>query len=111
MITIGYDFQGWPIKAHNLREVLDSLGFKKTKDGNYIIKADNPLLDAYPMLLEDDGMAYGVNGQYITEASSDTYEENIAGTDVKVFNVFREPVHDLKKDEEQLEKMYNETKD
>lgn len=109
MITIGYDFQGWPMKAMNLREILESIGFKKNDAGEYSIKSDDPILDAYPKLLEDDGMAYGVNEQYITEAQDDTYYGNIAGTDVKVFNMFREPVHDLEKDKEQLEKMYNDS--
>lgn len=111
MITIGYDFQGWPIKAMTLRDILESIGFEKNDAGEYAIKADNPILDAYPKLLEDDGMAYGVNEQYITEADDDTYDDKIYEEDVKVFNIFREPLHDLQKDKEWLEKTYEKYQD
>lgn len=116
MITISKDFQGWPVYAKNLKEILLELGFEE-KDGKMSISSDNELLQAYPRLLEDDGMAYGVNEQYITEVDSqDIYEtelnyldgeaktEKLNGTisypkiikykvgkeNIKVFNIFRE---------------------
>ena len=108
MIAIGYDFQGWAINAMNLREILESLGFRKNDAGEYAINSDNPILDAYPQLLEDDGMAYGVNPQYITEAQDETFDDQISGQDVKVFNIFREPQHDLKEDLDWLKRTYPE---
>ena len=116
MITINKDFQGWPVYAKNLKEILLELGFEE-KDGKMSISSDNELLQAYPRLLEDDGMAYGVNEQYITEVDSqDIYETKISYLDgeakeeklndtisypkiikykvgkenIKVFNIFRE---------------------
>lgn len=105
MITIGYDFQGWPIKMMTLEEILKDLGFKENK-GSWTISKKNPFLKAYPCLLEDDGMAYGVNPQYITEVGTEIHDDKINMEDVKIFNVFREPLHDIEKDLNYLEKMY-----
>ena len=60
---IDYDFQGWPIRKMTVREILERLGVT-----DYKIE-DEHILDLYPRLLEDDGMGYGVNTQYITEVS------------------------------------------
>ena len=79
MKTIGLDFQGWPIQAHTLGEILLHLGFKKDGD-NLVINLSNPLLDAYPLLLEDDGMGYGVNPQLVVEADKEIYEQEITTT-------------------------------
>ena len=108
MITIGYDFQGWPMEAHTLREFMEEfLGLEKSENGDYIIKGDNPLLDAYPKTLEDDGMGYGIHPQYVYEVDQDIYDEEVNGETIKVFNLFREPLHDLEKDKEQLEAIYD----
>ena len=37
MITISKDFQGWPVYAKNLKEILLELGFEE-KDGKYFNK-------------------------------------------------------------------------
>lgn len=118
MIQIGTDFQGWPIKAYTVEEILRQIGAEET-DSVFIIKKDNPILKAYPRLLEDDGMAYGVNPQYVTEVDTETYDQNIIGIEyvedkdselgykenptlkeIKVFNVFRDvPENRLEDDE------------
>ena len=113
MIQIGTDFQGWPVRAMTLREILECLGFEE--DSRTITLAKNEetsrLLDSYPYLLEDDGMGYGVKGEYITEASSDIWEKKVLSVDyeannndnpldvkkvtkektINVFTMFREP--------------------
>ena len=76
MIEVSEDFQGWPVTIKTLREMLDQLGFEE-KDGFYGIPNNSELLDAYPRLFEDDGMAYGVNERYVTEASPDIYDTEI----------------------------------
>lgn len=76
MIKVSEDFEGWPIEIKTLREILTEIGFKE-KDGIFGIEDNDELLDAYPRLLEDDGMAYGVNECYVTEASSDIYDTEI----------------------------------
>lgn len=86
MIEIGKDFQGWPLYAMTFREILESLGSKKIEHNTYTI--DDSILDSYPRLLEDDGMGYGVNEQYITEASVEVYEA--PSINQKVFNIFRD---------------------
>ena len=77
MIQIGVDFEGWPVNAMNLKQILKDLGFKE-EDGKVFIKSDSPILDAYPLLLEDDGMAYGINPQFVIEI-----EKNFAEVQLK----------------------------
>jgi len=91
MQIIGKDFQGWPVYAKTLREILTELGFEE-KDGKFSIDANNELLDAYPRLLEDDGMGYGINEEVITEADNEIYDASVY-TGAKVFNIFREKVN------------------
>ena len=92
--SIMRDFQGWPVKAHTLREILLSLGFEEDTETITLIKSEetNKLLDAYPHLLEDDGMGYGINEEYITEVDTEVYETDIVGEKINVFNMFREKV-------------------
>lgn len=94
MIEIMRDFQGWPMKAHTLREILLSLGFEEDSETITLIKGEEnmKLLDSYPRLLEDDGMGYGVNEQYIVEVDNSVYDGTIADEKVNVFNIFREKV-------------------
>jgi len=69
---IGFDFQGWPVRKVTLGEMLESIGFRKAdRDGEvyYEMKADSPIFDVYPSILEDDGMGYGVNERYVTESN------------------------------------------
>jgi hypothetical protein len=65
---ISYDFQGWPIEKMTLREILDRLGVHDYKID------DEKALDCCPIVLIDDGMGYGVNENYIVEASIDNGE-------------------------------------
>ena len=91
MKEIGTDFQGWPINAMTLREIIKKLGITYTLDnGDEIIRSDRKhLLDAYPIILEDDGMGYGVNPQYITIVDTNVYEDK--GLKKNGFNIFVEP--------------------
>lgn len=86
MLQIGTDFQGWPVYALTLREILNRLGFEEDTETITLIKSEeaNRLLDSYPQLLEDDGMGYGVNAEYITEVSDETWEKKILTVDYKV---------------------------
>lgn len=87
MKTISYDFQGWPMNAMTLLEILEKLGFKK--EGNKVVgEISEDLLNAYPVLLEDDGMGYGVNQQYIIEVDNNIY--NNSELHIPVFNMFRQ---------------------
>jgi hypothetical protein len=87
MKTISYDFQGWPMNALTLWEILEKLGFKK--EGNKVVgEVSEDLLNAYPVLLEDDGMGYGVNQQYIIEVDNNIY--NNSELHIPVFNIFRQ---------------------
>lgn len=76
MIEVYEDFQGWPVKIKTLREILGQLGFKE-KDGFYGLPNDDKLLDAYPRLLEDDGMGYGVDEYYLCDGDADVYDTEI----------------------------------
>lgn len=108
MITIGYEFQGQPIKALTLGEVLEGLGFTKNDDGSFVIKKDDPLLNAYPRLLQDDGMGYGVQEEYITTMDREIYDSRIEGQNVKVFNLFREKPWGLKEEHQEQEEVSDE---
>lgn len=88
MLQIGTDFQGWPVYALTLREILNRLGFEEDTETITLIKGEeaNRLLDSYPYLLEDDGMGYGVMAEYITEANSDIWEKKVLSVDYEVNN-------------------------
>lgn len=76
MIEVSEDFQGWPVKIKTLREILTEIGFKE-KDGVFGIDISNDILDAYPRLLTDDGMGYGVDEYYLIETDSEVYDNEI----------------------------------
>lgn len=68
---IGFDFQGWPVRKITLGEMLESIGFRKAERGGeeyYEMRADSPIFDVYPTVLEDDGIGYGVNERFITDS-------------------------------------------
>ena len=90
MKQIGTDFQGWPINALTLREILHKLGFEEDSKTITLIKNEdsNKLLDSYPLTLEDDGMAYGIKPMLITEVDSEIYEDE--NSNLNVFNLFRD---------------------
>ena len=48
-----------------LKEIMTELGAIDV-NGFFGFHNDSPLLDVCPTLLEDDGMGYGVNDEYIT---------------------------------------------
>ena len=118
MKQIGTDFQGWPINAYTLEDILKSLGFNEDEK-SWSISKDSPLLKAYPLLLTDDGMGYGVHPEFVTEADCDVYghdvntieyvevndkehsfDEVVKKETVKVFNIFRDvPEHKIEDDE------------
>lgn len=87
MKQIGIDFQGWPINALTLREILHKLGFIENTPGEFTI-GNLELLDSYPMTLEDDGMAYGIKPMLITEVDNEIYEDD--ESNLNVFNLFRD---------------------
>lgn len=114
-INLCYDFQGWPVKALTLREILLSLGFEEDTETITLIKSEEAykLLDSYPRLLEDDGMGYGVNEQYIVEVDNSVYDDTIADEKVNVFNLFREKVVmeeviEMRKEREEFEEKLKE---
>lgn len=87
MRTISYDFQGWPMYAMTLWEILAELGFKK-ENGKVVGEIDEDLLNAYPRVLRDDGMGYGVESRYVCEVSKDIYDD--PDLNIPVFNIFRQ---------------------
>ena len=86
MDLLNYDFQGWPVYARTLRELLFGIGCTANEDGSVTI-TDQELLDAYPLVLSDDGMGYGIEVGYVTDIYRDTYEAN-DGEIKRIFNIF-----------------------
>lgn len=88
---VNYDFQGWPVFKMNLKELLIALGGKINKK-NITFSLDNPAMEVYPKIFVDDGMAYGIDESYITEATvfdGKSFDEN---DDTIYVNIFRESV-------------------
>lgn len=69
--VINFDFQGWPIERMNLRDIIKAIGGVYNSDTKKWEIPDNSLLDIFPKILEDDGMGYGVNEQWISDFSVD----------------------------------------
>ena len=67
---IGKDFQGWPICKKTFKELFEDLNLISS-DGSVHIPADHPILNVYPIRLQDDGMGYGVNEEFFICASFD----------------------------------------
>ena len=125
MKTIAYDFQGWPVKAMTLREILLQLGFKEDDKTLTLIKSEevNKLLDSYPRILEDDGMGYGIDQGFITEIDPDVYEFERESTgqeercetyelmvNENVFNIFIEEPHMTKQQKNDTKEFENDEK-
>lgn len=91
-VLLGFDWQGWPIYAQTLKEILESLGFED--DGEKIFLKHNEendkLLESLPRLLSDDGMGYGVNEEFICESDNEVYDTEVGNKKINVFNLFRE---------------------
>ena len=114
MKEIRTDFQGYPIYALTLKEILKQLGFTDTGDG-YFIEKGNEILNAYPRLLEEDSMGYGLDSGFVTLAETDVYDFNRESTGQeerikryqvmngeKVFNLFiEEPYLEDEKEKDQ----------
>lgn len=66
---INYDTQGWPVYKMSLKDILDTFMNYNPVDKAYWIKEDDPILQIYPRILEDDGMGYGVNERKICSFS------------------------------------------
>lgn len=71
---IGFDFQGWPVYKQTVRDMLESFGLKLI-DGKWQIEDTDPILDVYPLKLNDDGAGYGVNQEYIIEVGAHHADE------------------------------------
>lgn len=91
-VLLDFDWQGWPIYAQKLKEILLELGFEDDGEKIYLKhdEKNDALLESYPRILTDDGMGYGVSEEYVSEVDKDTYEDNIGEKKVNVFNIFRE---------------------
>lgn len=119
MVQIGTDFEGFPLEALTVKEILLKLGFKTDGD-KFSIDKDAPILNVYPLVFEDDGIAYGVNPRFVTEVDPEcvygqkikeiNYEvgENkkldisivVKDSTVKVFNVFTDVPENKVEDED-----------
>lgn len=70
---VNFDSQGWPNRKMDLKSILETIGFGTYEvNGEQIfgIKADSKLLETYPSTLEDDGMGYGVNEQFVVDVTN-----------------------------------------
>ena len=104
MKQIGTDFQGWPICAMNLGEILKRLGFVEDDKAISLQKNEKTekLLKSYPRLLTDDGMGYGVNPEYVTEVDTEIYDQKIKTIEEKVVSLPPFPQVDTIINEEEI---------
>ena len=111
MKLISVDFQGWPVAALNLYEILKLIGFV-VEDDKLVLELNETtkkIISAYPRILEDDGMGYGVKPMYVSEIDTEIYEDEICGTPTPMFNVFRESDNSDKiKNKKDFEEYFNE---
>ena len=99
--VIGYDFEGWPIFKMNLKEVLVHLG-GRTEGDHIVFDLNSPMMEEYPRILTDDGMAYGVDESFIIEVdANESINEN---TDINYINIFRQPLPTKEQRKEYLKK-------
>lgn len=71
-----FDFQGWLIPHISVRDVIEKLGFKFDEETKtWSILDDNPILNVYPDIFQDDGMGYGANNGKLTSIEID--ENNV----------------------------------
>lgn len=67
-----FDFQGWLIPHISIREAIEKLGFKFDEETKtWSISDNDPILDKYPSIIQDDGMGYGVNECKLTDVEID----------------------------------------
>jgi hypothetical protein len=70
---VNFDFQGWPNRKMDLKTILEAIGFGTYEvNGEQFlgIRSDSKILTVYPSILNDDGMGYGVNEQFIVDVTS-----------------------------------------
>lgn len=87
MIELAKDFKGKPINALTFGELLNSIGFVENEDGTFSIK-NREFLDAYPVIMRDSVMEYGVFQGYVIENDKFIYDEKRYNGIGKVFNLF-----------------------
>ena len=74
---IAFDFQGWPVEKMSLEDIIKRIGGVYNPDTNkYEIECTDKL-KRFPVVYEDDGMAYGVNPKYISEVDLTTDEPQL----------------------------------
>lgn len=93
MKEISTDFQGWPVKAMTWNEILQAIGIinEEPKCEEYKVNINNPILNTYPKVLEDDGMGYGVNPRFIVSSDYMIYKDDELNEEVS--NIFVEPIN------------------
>ena len=67
---INVDFQGYPEFKMSIKDIIEKLGAVYNKETNKWEIPNEEWLECFPMIIEDDGMGYGVNEQYIVDASN-----------------------------------------
>lgn len=74
------------------KEILCAIGIlnDENKREEYKISINNSILNAYPKVLEDDGMGYGVNPKFIVSSDYMTYKDDELNEEVS--NIFVEPI-------------------
>ena len=92
MKEISVDFQGWPVKAMTWKEILCAIGIltDENEREEYKFSINNPILNAYPKVLEDDGMGYGVNPRFVVSSDCMVYKDDELNEEVS--NIFVEPI-------------------
>jgi len=68
---INVDFQGWPEFKMSIKDIIEKLGAVYNKETNKWEIPNEGWLDCFPTIIEDDGMGYWVNEQYIIDVDVD----------------------------------------
>lgn len=74
------------------KEILQTIGIlnEEPECEEYKVNINNPILNAYPKVLEDDGMGYGVNPKFIVSSDYMVYKDDELNEEVN--NIFVEPI-------------------
>jgi hypothetical protein len=83
MIQIGIDFDGLPVEAMNLREILLKLGFKE-EDGKIYIEKDNPIMRSYPALVRNDNMDFEQFTDFVVSVDKNIKKKVVNSIDYEV---------------------------
>lgn len=76
MIQIGTDFDGFPVEAMTVKEILLKLGFK-TEGNKFSIDKNAEILNAYPMACKNDGMAYPTNPEFLVNVDKTVSDKKV----------------------------------